>query len=113
MSNVNPLVRELIELKAQIAPLEEKFEAAKESIRAAGPETYTLPGLGTVKVAAAVERKAKGTQVALNAERLEEADKKLVAKLFALGILQNETIYTRASKSKVEVTVAEEIKKAA
>lgn len=101
--NVKPLVEQLLDLKEKLAPLENQFEAAKESIRAAGAETYPVPGRGKVIVSAAAEKKAKGTEIVIDPEKLEAADATLKAQLFALGILKTETIYSRASKAKVEV----------
>ena len=98
-----PVIEELLELKKQLEPLETKFDQAKESARAIGPETYQIPGKGTVKVSEPVEKKPKGTQVVLDAEKLEAANQDLKARLFELGILKTETAYTRASKAKVEV----------
>lgn len=112
-SNLQPIIDELLALKAKLEPLEARYEAAKESIRAAGADTYEVPGVGKVIVSAAVERKAKGTEIVIDPEKLEVADANLKAKLFALGILKTETIYTRPSKAKVEVKLAEEVKKAA
>jgi len=111
--NVKPIVLELLDLKAKLEPLEARYERAKEQIRAAGAETYPVPGVGKVVVSAAVERRAKGTEVVFDPEKLEMAGAKLKAQLFSLGILKTETIYTRASKSKVEVKLDEEIKEAA
>lgn len=111
--NLQPTVLELIELKAKIEPLEQRLEVAKELIRAAGADTYSIPGRGTVTVSAPVLRKPKGTEIIIDHEKLEAADEKLKGKLFALGILKTETTYTRASKSKVEIKVEEQIKKAA
>ncbi len=111
--NLNPTILELIGLKAQLEPLEAKYEAAKEVIRAAGADTYQIAGKGKVIVSAPVERKPKGTEVVLDPVELEKADPKLKAKLFTLGILKTETIYTRASKPKVEVQLEQEVKKAA
>ena len=102
-NNVKPIVIELIATKAELEPLEAKYERAKEQIRAVGPDTYKIPGMGTVIVSAPVERKAKGSQITLDPEQLEKADPELKAELFALGIVSVETVYTRASKSKVEV----------
>ena len=106
MNNIQTLVRELITLKQKLEPLENAFEAAKESIRAAGAETYEIPGQGKVLVSAPVEKKPKGVELILDAEKLESADPKLKAQLISMGILKLETIYTRPSKSKVEVRLA-------
>ncbi|WP_353640791.1 hypothetical protein [Mesorhizobium sp. WSM2239] len=100
---MKPLVEQLLDLKEKLAPLEAKFEAAKESIRAAGASTYPVPGRGKVIVSAPSEVKAKGTEIVIDPEKLDAADPTLKAQLFALGILQTATIYSRASKSKVEV----------
>lgn len=111
--NLKPTIAELLYLKAKLEPLEAQYEAAKEVIRAAGADTYDVPGKGKVIVSAAVERRAKGTEIVIDPVKLEQAHAKLKAQLFALGILKTETIYTRASKAKVEVKLIEEVKKAA
>ncbi|ESY35814.1 hypothetical protein NKK48_01815 [Mesorhizobium sp. C386A] len=111
--NLKPTIAELLTIKAQLEPLEARYEVAKELIRAAGADTYDVPGVGKVIVSAPVLRKAKGTEIVIDPEKLEAANPKLKAQLFALGILKTETIYTRASKSKVEVQVLQEVKKAA
>ncbi|RUU79736.1 hypothetical protein [Mesorhizobium sp. M7A.F.Ca.MR.362.00.0.0] len=111
--NLKPTIAELLNLKAQLDPLEAKFEAAKEVIRAAGADSYDVPGVGKVIVSAPVLRTAKGTAIVIDPEKLEQASAKLKAQLFTLGILKTETIYTRASKSKVEVKLVEEVRKAA
>ncbi|RWD47436.1 hypothetical protein [Mesorhizobium sp.] len=111
--NLKPTIAELLDLKAQLEPLEAQYEAAKEVIRAAGADTYDVPGKGKVIVGAPVKKVAKGTEIVIDPEKLEQADRNLKVKLFALGILKTETIYTRASKAKVEVKLIEEVKKAA
>ncbi|TIQ65181.1 MAG: hypothetical protein E5X41_13395 [Mesorhizobium sp.] len=111
--NLKPTIAELLDLKAKLEPLEAQYEAAKEVIRAAGADTYDVPGRGKVIVSEPVKRVAKGTEIVIDPEKLALANAKLKAQLFALGILKTETIYTRASKSKVEVKLAEEVKKAA
>jgi len=111
--NIRPTVEELLAVKAKLEPLEERYEALKELIRPAGADNYDVPGVGKVIVSAPVERRAKGTEIVIDPVKLEQADRKLKAKLFELGILKTETIYTRASKSKVEVQLAQEVKQAA
>ncbi|TIW52455.1 MAG: hypothetical protein E5V54_30090 [Mesorhizobium sp.] len=111
--NIRPIAVELLALKAQMAPLEARYEALKEQIRPAGADTYDIPGAGKVIVSAAVERRPKGSELVIDHQKLETADRKLKAKLFELGILKTETTYTRASKAKVEVQLAEEVKAAA
>ncbi|TPL42670.1 MULTISPECIES: hypothetical protein [unclassified Mesorhizobium] len=111
--NLKPTIDELLSLKAKIEPLEARYEQLKELIRPAGADTYDIPGKGKVIVSAAVERRVKGSEIVIDPVKLETADRKLKAKLFELGILKTETTYTRASKAKVEVQLAEEVKKAA
>lgn len=101
--NMKPLVAQLIELKKKLTPLEDEYEEKKELIRAAGADTYEIPGQGKVIVSAPSLKTAKGTEIIIDPEKLEAAGAKLKGQLFALGILKTETIYTRASKSKVEV----------
>ncbi|TGP24549.1 hypothetical protein EN875_034925, partial [Mesorhizobium sp. M2D.F.Ca.ET.232.01.1.1] len=85
--NIMPVAVELLALKAQIEPLEARYEALKEQIRPAGADTYDVPGVGKVVVSAAVERRPKGTEIVIDPVKLEAADRKLKAKLFELGIL--------------------------
>ncbi|TPJ51620.1 MULTISPECIES: hypothetical protein [unclassified Mesorhizobium] len=111
--NIRPTVDELLAVKAKLEPLEARYEVLKELIRPAGADTYDVPGVGKVIVSAPVERRAKGSEIVIDHAKLEAADRKFKAKLFELGILKTETTYTRASKAKVEVQLAEEVKKAA
>lgn len=111
--NIRPTVDELLAIKAKLVPLEARYEVLKELIRPLGADTYDRPGVGKVVVSAAVEKRPKGTEIVIDPVKLEAADRKLKAKLFELGILKTETTYTRASKAKVEVQLAEEVKAAA
>ncbi|MES0183317.1 hypothetical protein NKK48_01210 [Mesorhizobium sp. C386A] len=86
--NLKPTIAELLTIKAQLEPLEARYEVAKELIRAAGADTYDVPGVGKVIVSAPVLRKAKGTEIVIDPEKLEAANPKLKAQLFALGILK-------------------------
>jgi hypothetical protein len=100
--NTRPLVKEMIQLKKKLAPLEERMEECKDLIRDIGPDTYTISGLGEVKVSEPSLRTLKGYEYKVDEILLNE-DPKLKQRLIELGILDKTPIYTRASKSKVEV----------
>ncbi|MBN7759824.1 hypothetical protein JYP52_01630 [Nitratireductor aquibiodomus] len=114
-SNIQPLVLQLINLKAKMEPLEHLYEKTKTALRGAGADTYHIAGKGTVTVSEPSVAKPKGTKVVLDDTALEAAPAKLKSELFRLGILKIETIYTRASKARVEVKLEEtmEVPKAA
>lgn len=100
--NTRPLVKEMIQLKKKLIPLEERMEECKDLIRDIGPDTYTAPGLGEVKVSEPSISTLKGYEFKVD-EGLLNADPKLKQQLLKLGILVTTPIYSRASKSKVEV----------
>lgn len=102
IANVTKLVRELLQLEAQVAPLRERLEKLKKDVRPYTGE-HEIPGLGTVKVSEASERKFKGVELQFDAEVYDKLNEASKALLIEMGVVKTASVYTQARSAAVSI----------
>lgn len=95
------VAKDLIAVKRQILPLQEKEEGLKEEIRQYGANKY-ITDHGYITVSEPEVRTFKGAVPVVNAEAFLALPANEQAQLVRLGVVKWEDQYTRNAKSKVE-----------
>ncbi|MGQ7794340.1 hypothetical protein ACUN0C_18185 [Faunimonas sp. B44] len=106
MSKASNAAFELVQLQAQILPLEEKRDALKATVRDAGPDKYEFQGFGKVTVTEPSTRRAKGIEPVFDPVRYLDLDPALKAQLERSGVVVMQQIYIKSAPSKVLIEIA-------
>lgn len=101
--NYLPALREILELQRELAPMLDRFESLKATVREFGPGEYPVENLGKVKISSPSIAAPKGTEIRVNAEKFSNLPPTKQAALLKDGVLDMVTVYSRAAASSVKV----------
>lgn len=96
------LAREFLELKQKLAPMEERLEELKASLRPFGAGEYPVADIGVVKISHPGIAKRTGTKLVADETKITEVDADVFSTVLKAGLLVYEPVFSRNTASKVE-----------